>query len=358
MGILMAMSTLVFIIMAPIIGQFADKVGVLKLIIPLMAIYVFGALLNSMSAFLHSGQYILLLSGKALQGLGAIGTLPLSIPLTKQLLPAKAGAGVAWLEASASTGAVVGPIMGGLLSNIGWYYVFWVDGGLMLLLSLALYISFRNNALERENFGHAIKPSKELIPTNKKPPKIVIGVYISAFALMFSLVGMQAFLEDFFYVEFGTAIIISSAVVSLHALLMAISAAVSGPFLLQKRLKYFILSGLITFAIALFFVGSISNVVLISILLVLSGIGCGLILSPGNLLVMHEIDSDHHSKFISLGNSLRSLGAFLGSLILGYITISGYRQMFITNSLILLSLSVITAFAFFSKSEREISAGI
>jgi len=118
---------------------------------------------------------------------------------------------------------------------------------------------------------------------------------------------------------------------------MAPTAALSGSYLDRKISSKVIQLGLGIFAAAMIVIGLKTFLIPTIIIIILSGIGCGLILPPGNVLIISNSNSDRQSRAISLFTSSRYFGVLLGSLSLGAIsTIFGYQTMFLVSGFILL----------------------
>jgi len=328
MSVVVAISTLSLIVTSPFVGALADRVGPVRVILPLLLLYALGAFLSGCSAFAGSGGYACLVAGRMLQGVGGLGTGPLAIAFVKRLLGERAAARMAWLEASASGGAVVGPVIGGLIAGWKWHLIFWLDGGAMLVLMLLWGLSLRGitPAAGGPGAGSPSRGMPALALTRR-----ILGAYLGGFGLMFALVGMQTFLVDYLETAYGVPIPAGGAVVAAHALLMASTAALSGRYLRPGRSGVMIVAGLVVFASALILLGLQLNLYLGVASVIAGGIGCGLILPPGNVLVLHEASAGTESRAMSLASSLRSIGVLLGSASAGWLTTLGYPTLFVAS---------------------------
>ena len=347
-SVIVSASMIAAIISAPLLGILADRLGLLRVVFPVLLIYALGAFTNSLTAFVSFGHLEFLVAGRIMQGIGAIGTGPLAVTIIRRLMGDHAGPGVAWIEASSSLGAVVGPVLGGLVSNWHWYFIFWIDGCTMLvcLALLALTLSAYNDNIIQKNINQSAG-NKQFEHHSLSFSRLIKGSFLGGFGLMFSLAGMQIFLIDYLTTTYGFSILQSSLIVAFHALLMAGTAAISGRYLLPKRSPTMIITGLSIYTIALLCLGLRIQIEITIILLILSGIGCGMILPPGNMLILKEASPGRESQTMSLSGSFRSVGSLVGSSVAGWLSVYGYMNMFRINGIILLAIVVTTYLLFF-----------
>jgi MFS family permease len=103
----------------PVLGRLGDQFGHRRMILAAVAIMLVGCLVSAVSQSLA-----VLITGRALQGVGAAAT-PLAIGLVrKELPPAAHHRGIAIVTSGAGVGVGLGFIIGGLLD--GWRDAFWV----------------------------------------------------------------------------------------------------------------------------------------------------------------------------------------------------------------------------------------
>lgn len=331
---IMSTSTLIVVLLSPMIGKLADKVKTQKIIIILLGFYVFGAIINSITIIIKDYNFQIFLIGRLFQGIGNIGAGPIAISLVKNLSSSLSrNRNIAFIESFTSTGAVLGPIVGGVFALHFWKGLFLFDLILMLLLVVILSVTLKLNQKISSTKKLATKANITNLRNNEKVKWVA---YLGGFGLMFSLIGMQAFLVDYLLTDYNVSIMWGSLIVSVHALLMAGTAAISGRFLSRKNSGKLISTGLVIFAVAMAIVGLKLNIILTALIIVISGIGCGLILPSGNILLIDNSDIKQQSFAVSLFASSRSLGVLFGSFFLGTIsTFLNYQSMFIFSGMIL-----------------------
>lgn len=122
----------------PLYGRLGDAFGKRRLFLIGIVIFLIGTVA---AAFAPSLGW--LMAGRAVQGIGTAGFVPLSMAIITQLFPAGERGTVmgTWNSALPLTG-IVGPFLGGLLIDyIGWRAIFWP----VLAVGLIAFVIVRRN---------------------------------------------------------------------------------------------------------------------------------------------------------------------------------------------------------------------
>jgi MFS family permease len=107
----------------PILGALADSVGRRPIYLLALGLFTGGSLLTGLS-----GEYWVLLLGRAVQGFGAGGIFPVASALVWDLFPQSVrGRMLGLLGASFGIAFLVGPAIGGVLLVFGWRWLFLVN---------------------------------------------------------------------------------------------------------------------------------------------------------------------------------------------------------------------------------------
>ncbi len=110
-------------IIVPAIGRIADMIGRKKLFIAGFVVFTLGSLL---CAFSRSGLDLLLY--RMVQAVGGALLAANSVPIVTDAFPRKElGMALGINGMIISIGAVIGPILGGLLINMGWRSIFYIN---------------------------------------------------------------------------------------------------------------------------------------------------------------------------------------------------------------------------------------
>lgn len=344
-SLIIATSTLVTVLVSPLLGRISDKFQPHRVIQVLLIFYIIGALINSSTMILKEYSYGIFVAGRLFQGFGNVGAGPIAISLVKNLSEeSSSNQNIAFIESFTSMGAVIGPVVGGMFALFFWKGLFLFDMVVMTILIILLSVLLSSKGADSMDKSTAKLIDEKELPHNGKVKWVA---YLGGFGLMFSLIGMQSFLVDYLIKNYDMSVLWGGVIVSAHALLMALTAALSGRHLSKRILGKLINIGLGIFAGAMIIVGLKVNLMLTIAVIILSGIGCGLILPSGNILIIANSDRQEQSFAVSLFASSRSLGVLMGSFLLGAIsTYINYQWMFITSGIILFGIFIYSIYTF------------
>jgi EmrB/QacA subfamily drug resistance transporter len=129
-------------------GRFADRIGRRRMFAGGLALFTVGSLLCGLAP-----GVAWLVAARVVQALGAGAMVPASMSLLLAAVPAsrRATALGSW-SAVGALGAALGPVVGGVLVQLGWRWVFWVNlpvGVLAVVLSLRWLTESRDEARGR-----------------------------------------------------------------------------------------------------------------------------------------------------------------------------------------------------------------
>jgi EmrB/QacA subfamily drug resistance transporter len=104
------------------VGRLADRFGHRRTLTGAACLFALGSLVAAAAP-----SYPFLLAGRAVQGLGGSGLLTVGLAIVSaNFSGAERGRALGWYFASGATAAVVGPLVGGLLTSVvGWPGIFW-----------------------------------------------------------------------------------------------------------------------------------------------------------------------------------------------------------------------------------------
>ena len=148
-----------------LIGRLSDVAGRRPLFLACLAVFAFGSLVTASAHDLGSA-----VAGRALQGAGGGGMVPVTLALVADLWPAsRRGTPLGAIGAVQEAGSVAGPLYGALILSIAtWRAIFWINLPLCLVLALALpgrsrgVLPFagrepaRRSVLRKDPFGAAL----------------------------------------------------------------------------------------------------------------------------------------------------------------------------------------------------------
>ena len=143
----------------PLYGKLSDQYGRKPLLYVAIITFLAGSVLCGLAQ-----NMIELIAFRAIQGLGAGGFLPLAQIIIGDLIPpAERGKRQGSIAAVYAVTSVVGPVLGGLLTDwLSWHWIFFVN---LPVGALALYVIARSMHGERPHHAHKIDYLGSLLMT-------------------------------------------------------------------------------------------------------------------------------------------------------------------------------------------------
>ena len=143
----------------PLYGKLSDQYGRKPLLYVAIITFLAGSVLCGLAQ-----NMIELIAFRAIQGLGAGGFLPLAQIIIGDLVPpAERGKRQGSIAAVYAVTSVVGPVLGGLLTDwLSWHWIFFVN---LPVGALALYVIARSMHGERPHHAHKIDYLGSLLMT-------------------------------------------------------------------------------------------------------------------------------------------------------------------------------------------------
>jgi ACDE family multidrug resistance protein len=304
-------------IVIPISGILSDRFGRKKVMIPSLLLYGAGGVLAGISS--TAGSYLLMLTGRILQGIGAAGTAPIAMALVSDLYrEERRSKALGILEASNGMGKVLSPIFGSLLALIVWYAVYFAFPVLVIPAVIALWI-FVKEPQRTEAIPPIAQYKNHLVKIWKRQGKWMIVAFLAGAVTLFILFGVLFYLSDILEAIYRIDGILKGLILAIPLLAMSSTSYWTGGHIRQKtrRMRLFIAGGLFSISLAMAVIPFFSNTYVLLGLLVLIGIGSGLVLPSLNTLITSAVGSDERGIVTSLYGSVRFLGVAIGPPVFG-----------------------------------------
>jgi len=359
--------------MAPLYGKISDVYGRRPTIYAAILIFLAGSLVSALAP-----NMLVLIIGRAVQGLGGGGLFALSQTVIGDLVPPRERARyAAWISGTWAVASVAGPLLGGTFAeHLHWSLIFWINiplgmlamaiinnplkklpvaahrhridglGALLLVVATALLLLALNwggatyawgspqvlgliglSALFWAGFAlrvmHAVEP---LISLEVLGNPIVLAGTLSMFVLQAANVGLAVYLPVYFQSYLNLTA--SESGTALLGLLLGtvFGATMSGRlvahFVHYKRIAIFGAAFAIVCLLGLASLADDASLTVVEILTVGVGIGTGATFPVATVSVQNAVDQRHLGVATGVLTFLRSLGAALGVALLGAVALA------------------------------------
>jgi MFS family permease len=134
-----------YVVVMPMLGRLSDVYGRRPLLLLCLAVFAAGSLVTASAHDLGS-----VVAGRALQGLGGGGLVPVTLALVADLWPPdRRGVPLGFIGGVQELGSVLGPLYGGLILTIaGWQTIFWLNLPIAAALGAGLLLAGRRTGGE------------------------------------------------------------------------------------------------------------------------------------------------------------------------------------------------------------------
>jgi len=342
-GWLITFFTLPGILLTPFAGILADYFGRKTVLVPSLLLFALGSV-----ACVFADTYQFLLVMRVVQGAGAASLASLNITLIGDLFRGKQRVSLMGYNASIlSIGTASYPVIGGLLANANWRFVFLLplfSIPLVLWMVFGLKISFSPANVNLKGYF-----SQLWISVNHRS---VWGLFIANILLFIVLYGgMLTYFPLLMKERFASNPATIGLLLSTMSFVTAIISFQTGWLGRHVTIKnQLILSGFL-YAIGTILLAFAETNGLIIISLVIFGLGHGMII-PGvqNLLVAFS-PTRERALFLSINSMVLRIGQTLGPLITGlFYTLNGINGAFAAASVA--ALIMMGVFAFLVKPSK------
>lgn len=152
--------SIVAILLIPIAGYLSDRWGRNMVMVPSLLIAAIGGAITGWVSWKVDNPYTWILIGRAIQGIGAAGAMPVVIPCVGDLYKdeKQVSTGLGIIETSNTFGKVLSPILGSALAAIVWFLPFWAIPVLCIVSIVLLLVLVKAKKQEGE-----VPPLKEFI---------------------------------------------------------------------------------------------------------------------------------------------------------------------------------------------------
>jgi ACDE family multidrug resistance protein len=354
-SLIISLFSLTAAIAIPIIGYLSDRFGRKIIIIPALIVYGSAGILAGFGAIWES--YPIIITSRAIQGLGAAGTAPIAMALVGDMYKgATESQALGLVEASNGAGKVISPIIGSLLALIVWYAAFFAFPLVCLLAVIVLIWAIKEPKRQDEpkKFKAYIQSIAEIF---KQKGKWLIPSFFAGSLALFILFGVLFYLSDILEQKpYNIDGVIKGFVLAIPLMGLVITSFTTGSLIKKNGvlMRWLMNIGLalmtVSLALTIFFY---ENIYAFIGLLTLSSIGTGLLLPCLNTMITGSVKKQQRGMITSLYNSLRFLGVAFGPPLFGWMMAISHQTVFITvASLALITLGLVF---FLIKPDKQVS---
>ncbi len=308
-GLLVTAFTLPTLVLGPIIGVLADRLGRKKIIVP--SLLLFG-IAGTACAFARDFNLLLLL--RLLQGIGAASLLSLSVTLIGDLYAGDRRTTAMGYNASVtSIGTAIYPTVGGALATIAWYYPFMLPIAAIPIGLLVLFALKNPEPQGERNLQEYLRNAGKVLKNRQ-----LAGLFIASAANFILLYGayvtyLPQLISDTFKAPPATIGLILSSV----SVAIAITSSQLGRLAKRFPATTLIRASFVFYALALSIVPFVPNIWLLLIPTTIFGIGLGIGFPSIQTLLAELAPREYLATVMSVNGTFFGLGQTLGPLLMG-----------------------------------------
>jgi EmrB/QacA subfamily drug resistance transporter len=182
----------------PILGKMADLFGRKKIYLAAMTLFISGSIVCGLS---HSMTFLLI--GRAIQGMGAGGLMPLAMTISSDLFPIEQRAKVqAFMGPIMFIPMLLGPFMGGyFVDQLSWNWIFFINIPVGIVAAFFLVFGLKESSERQKvsiDWAGAILLMTSIVSLLITPVLVDNNGYAWGSPLILSLLGLGAVLLGLF----------------------------------------------------------------------------------------------------------------------------------------------------------------
>ncbi|WP_227935703.1 MFS transporter [Alkalihalobacillus deserti] len=330
-GVIFGANFLTAFLFSPFWGRMGDKYGRKMMVLR----SGFGmALIISLTAFAIGPISLLLL--RLLNGVVS-GFIPASIGLVSTNTPKeRVGYALGLLQSGSVSGAICGPLIGGVLAqNYGYSMVFIITGICIFIATLVVFFFVKEKftPVKVKEKTSTLGDFKTI--TAKRP---VLSLYVVIFLIQFAVMGVNPLLSLFVeeLTSPATVAFYAGVAISVMGFANMLTSPILGKLSDKKGAQHVLtysMIGVAVFSIPQAFVTDIWQLIILRFLI---GLCLGGLLPAVNTLIRMHAPSGMESRTYGFSNSAMYLGTMIGPLLGGLVVASvGVRGLFFVCALVL-----------------------
>lgn len=306
-GLLTTVYSIPMVILSPVVGIIADRLGRRRILGLSTLIFGLSAIVS-----VNAASYGVLLLSELLRGIGQPGLVIVTIVLIGDLYTEKNRNHVMGINTAVmNAGLAMFPIIGGILAAMSWRYPYFIIFAAIPIALLAL-LGLDEPQIKKEQ-GKILPYIKEALAYYKNSR--VIAISIVSFAVYTLLAGCflvyAAFiLEDPSWIGFIFAVM---------SIFSCIPSVLVEPLIKKVGEENLVRITFVLFAIAFIIGANVTSVLTAMLFSAVFGLGIGIIM-PVQMIMLLPLSPDHvRGAFISIQNLIHRFGQAIGPVLFGFI---------------------------------------
>lgn len=337
-GLLVTVFTLPGVILTPVLGVLADRLGRKRILVPSLLLFAVAG-----SACGLARDFQLLLALRFLQGVGAASLGALNVTIVGDLYRGWRRATVMGYNASVlSVGTASYPAIGGALAALGWFYPFFLPA-LALPVALLVVVRLRNP----EPAGHADLGTylrNALVIVRNRSALALFAASLVIFIILYG--AMLTFLPFLLRDEFGASAPLIGLVFSATSAATAITSFRLGRMARRFSSRNLVRAGFLLYVVAMIGIPLAPSLPALVVPALIFGVGNGVNI-PSVLTILSGLAPDEYrAVLMSVNGMVLRLGQTLGPLVAGaMLGLAGLPGTYYGSALLALGmLFVVSAF--------------
>jgi MFS family permease len=310
-GLIIAVFAIPGILLTPVFGFLSDKFGRKIVVVPALLLFGIAGFLCSIA-----DTFSLLLSFRFLQGVGAASLGALNVALIGDIFPPESRPKIMGFNHSIlSLGTGAFPIIGGLLSDISYRYVFYMPlAAIPIAIYIALFLDI-NIRTTRSQFGLYFKSFTSVL--KDKNLVVLLLVSVSLFIILMGpfLTYVPFVAKERFALEPSSIGIVLASM----SLSTSITAYFLGKILKKFKHKSLLQLGLLGYGLALGLIPFYSDWYMLFVSTAFFGVAHSFVLPNSQSMIIKFSTEDNRALLMSFNRMISQVGQALGPVLAGTI---------------------------------------
>ncbi|BAZ48583.1 major facilitator transporter [Nostoc sp. NIES-4103] len=308
-GLLVTVFTFPAIVLTPILGVLADRVGRKKILVP--SLMLFG-IAGVACGFVRDFNLLLIL--RFIEGMGAASLNSLNVTLIGDLYSGKERTAAMGYNASiSSVGTATYPTIGGAIAVMGWNYPFMLP---ILAIPIGLVVLFLLKNPEPKSQQNFIEYLKNALGSVRN--KQFFGIFFSTVATFMLLYGAYVtYLPIVMKNSFNASAFTIGIMISSMSATITVTSLQLGRLTKRFSSRALIRASFVIFAIALAIIPFIHSLWFLLISTMIFGAGLGIGFPSIQTLLAEMAPKEYLAAIMSINGTFLGFGQTLGPLLMG-----------------------------------------